>query len=90
MVRLLLAAFAASVTFSVTGYAADPQMIVAADRNPKITHAKIVDAAKKVCQSAIKYDPFGDFGSLGECVENSVHSARPVASGAETLAQRGG
>jgi hypothetical protein len=90
MVRLLLAVFTASVTLSAAAYAADPQIIVVADSNPKITRAKIVDAAEKVCQSAMMHDPFDDFGTLGECVDDAVHDAQPVAYSApsKTLAQR--
>jgi hypothetical protein len=91
MVRLLTAAFAASVTFSAASYAADPQILITVDRDAQFTHRKVIVAAETLCKSAIARDETGEFGSLSECVDNSVKFAHPLKAGngfgGETLTQ---
>jgi hypothetical protein len=46
--------------------------------DPIAAHEKLVEAATKVCKEAIAHDYFGDFGSLDECVEDSVAMVKPA------------
>jgi len=91
MVRLLLAAFAASFTLSAAAYAADPQILITVDGDAQFTHRKIIVAAETLCKSAIAQDRTDEFGSLSECIDNSVKFAHPLKSrygyDSKTLAQ---
>jgi hypothetical protein len=78
MYRLLLAAFAATVTFSAAAYAADPQIVVSVDRNPQITHHRIVAAAEQLCESTMGGDPDLEFYAMPDCVKDTVNSAHYV------------
>jgi hypothetical protein len=91
MVRLYLAAFAAFATLSPAAFAADPQILITVDRDAHFTHRKIIVAAETLCKSAIAQDALGEFGSLSECIDNSVKYAHPLKTrygyDSKTLAQ---
>jgi hypothetical protein len=71
-----LGALAIACTLSSAAFAAgDAQIIVSASSRPAL-HAKLIDAANQVCATALANDPFDDFGSQEECVENSLRAVR--------------
>ena len=63
----ILLAFSAPVT-PVT------QQVVVVDRSPAAVHAKVLTAAEQLCTKARANDPFGDFGSQDECVDNTLNN----------------
>jgi hypothetical protein len=66
---------AALISFSLP--ASPPEhRIVVVDSNPVVIRAKLIDAAAKVCTAARAQDPFGEFGSQDECIENTLNGAR--------------
>jgi hypothetical protein len=67
--------FAATVGFGGAALAADPQAVVSGS-DPQTVHTRLVAAAEKVCAQARANDPFGDYGSQGECVEDTLDHAR--------------
>ena len=50
--------------------------IVVVDSNPAVVRAKLVEAASQLCSAARAQDPFGDFGSQDECIENTLNGVR--------------
>jgi len=78
MNRILFTAFTAATLCA--GISAQAAQIVATipANDPRAAHDKIVEAAKKVCKEAIAHDYFGDFGSLDECVDDSVAMVKPA------------
>jgi hypothetical protein len=79
MIRILPTAFTAAILCaSIAAQAAQIVTTIPAD-NPRAAHDKIVEAATKVCKEAIDHDYFGDFGSLDECVDDSVAMVKRAA-----------
>jgi hypothetical protein len=79
MIRILPSAFAAAILCaSIAAQAAQIVTTIPAN-DPRAAHDKLVEAARKVCKDAIAHDYFGDFGSLDECVDDSVAMAKPAA-----------
>jgi len=66
---------AALLSLTAPAPAPDHQIVVVAS-SPYVAHQKAVDAADKVCAAARRNDPFGDFGSQDECIENSLSQAQ--------------
>jgi hypothetical protein len=65
----VLLAFAA-----VSAAHAEDTKILKIDPASKAARPQIVAAAEDVCRRARAHDPFDDFGSLDECVENTLQS----------------
>jgi hypothetical protein len=63
------------MSFSAPQPQPDHRIVVVAS-SPAEIRAKLVDAADKVCTQARANDPFGDFGSQEECIENTITHAR--------------
>jgi len=70
MTRFTLTALLAFA--SVSGAHAEDTKILKVDSISKASRAQIVAAAEDVCRSARTHDPFDDFGSFDECVENTL------------------
>jgi hypothetical protein len=71
MKTIFTLAFAAAVSFAGVAMAADPQTVVTGT-DPHTVRKELVAAAEHVCQQARANDPFGDFGSQDECVEDTL------------------
>jgi hypothetical protein len=66
---------AALISFSLP--AQPPQhRVVVVDSSPAVVRARLIDAASQVCAAARAHDPFGDYGTQDECIENTLNSAR--------------
>jgi len=70
MTRFTLTAVLAFAAISAA-HAQDTK-ILKIDPAAKASHAQIMAAAEDVCRSARTHDPFDDFGTLDECVENTL------------------
>ena len=57
--------------------AARPQIVIVGS-DPAVVRTQVLHAADKLCAAAREQDPFEDFGSQDECIENSVAHARHV------------
>jgi hypothetical protein len=68
------------LSLSAPAPAPDHRIVVQAS-DPFDAHQKAVVAAEKVCTAARSNDPFGDFGTQEECIENTLSSARIVHMG---------
>jgi hypothetical protein len=66
---------AALISFSAPTSAPEHRVVVVAS-NPAVVRARLIDAASQLCTTARAQDPFGDFGSQDECIENTINSAR--------------
>jgi hypothetical protein len=75
IVAVTFAVLAFATTAPTFAYAADTQIVVAGT-DPQTVHSKLVQAAERVCSQARASDPFDDFGSQQECVENTLDYAR--------------
>ena len=75
MIRTISAACLA-LTLAAPAFAANSTQITITASSKQALRAKLVEAANQVCAAALARDPFGDFGSQEECVENSMRAAR--------------
>jgi len=57
---------------------ADETRIITIDKNSQTARAQLVQTATEICRKALQSDLFGDFGSLDECVQNTLQDVRPV------------
>jgi hypothetical protein len=70
MTRFTLTAFLACAAVSAAH--AEDTRILKIDPASKNSRAQILAAAEDVCRRARTHDPFDDFGTLDECVENTL------------------
>jgi len=75
ILAVTFAALAFATTAPAFAYAADMQIVVGGT-DPQAVHSKLVQDAEQVCTHARANDPFDDFGSQQECVENTLDHAR--------------
>jgi hypothetical protein len=66
---------AALISFSAPAASPDHRIVVV-DSNPAAVRAKLLDAASQLCTAARAQDPFGEFGTQDECIENTLNGAR--------------
>jgi hypothetical protein len=74
------------MSFSAPAPAPDHQIVVVASSRIA-AHAQVIDAADKVCAAARKNDPFGDFGTQDECIENTLSGTRVTHAAYSRTAQ---
>ncbi len=70
MTRFTLTALLAFAAVSAAH--AEDTKILKIDPASKASRPQVVAAAQDVCRRARAHDPFDDFGSLDECVENTL------------------
>ncbi len=85
MTRFFAAILTASLALGVSARAADLQVVVHVT-DAKTTHAKIVEAAAKVCDTALAHDPSDEFGSRAECVDDAIRNAQRHRASDQMLA----
>jgi hypothetical protein len=78
MNRMLSTAFTVAILCASVAAQAAQIVTTIPTNDPRAAHDKIVEAATKVCKEAIAHDYFGDFGSLDECVDDSVAMVKPA------------
>lgn len=70
-IRIAGAACALFLACASMVQAASPQIVVRYDGSRNLD-AVVADAAEKVCAKALASDPFGDYGSMEECVSATI------------------
>lgn len=82
----LLLALACAAPLAVTGAAAEPQVTIAGSNRAALRQAAET-AADRLCAAARAHDPFNDYGSQQDCVENALDHARVQPAGYQRLTQ---
>jgi hypothetical protein len=63
---------------------ADESKVITIDKTSPAARTQLVQTAIDVCRKALQTDVFGDFGSLDECVENTLEGVHPVNAEAKS------
>ncbi len=74
MTRKICFLSAALFLGAASAHATEYRIVVRASDHRQLW-SKVLEAASKVCAKARANDPFGDFGTETECIDNTVREA---------------
>jgi ABC-type metal ion transport system substrate-binding protein len=88
--RIILASLATLLVASPAAWSATPQdqQIVVSGTNSQQVHRAVIEAAEKLCRTAIENDSFDDYDQQADCVAETVRAAEPDRTPRVNLANR--